>query len=276
MWSGKSKLKIDTFDDLIKALKGEPGEPGGIGPSGKDGKDAEPVDYKRIEDFIIQSIPEPIPGPSGEDGKDTEPVDYKRIEETITKLIPEPVPGKDGKDGKDAEPVDYKRVEDFISQSIPEPIPGKDAEPVDYEYLKGYIENLIPEPIPGKDGENGENGKDGKDAPFSTWTTILESALTLEEEGKHPLVVIPKTNKLVSLDIVTLATGESVNAFFKTRKTYLLNIGKQSINEKIYDESSTHDGFKLHVEYTDKDIIVYGTNINIKTEWRSKVEVYAV
>ena len=277
LFGGSGKIKIESADDLIKALKGEPGEPGGEGNGVidiiKDEEDK--LIFKMLygQEIIIESVKgdkgdKGLTGKAGKDGKDgygfngadgangTDGSNGKNGVNGINGL--DGSNGKDGKDGKDG----------LNGLHGKNGLDGKDG----LDGGKGDPGER------GDPGEQGAPGKDGKDAPLSKWLKIQELEFTTDsEEFSNIQIIEAGGDKLFTVKAFVEAKAEGSNAWFVGEKAFIINVEKASVNTAvIIPEQKTHDQFGYDVKFINSKPVLVAKSLATNTEWKARLEVYAL
>lgn len=277
---GDRTFKIETVDDIVKALRGEPGPVGAPGPAGADGisPSVEEVAAKVLEQIKLPK--DGADGLPGRDGRDAEPVDIEKLKADILKEIPVPKDGKPGAPGQDGIGIQGPPGRDGVSPSIkeiveavlpliPKPKDGVDGTPgldgrdaPTLEEIVEAVKPLIPEV---------KDGRDGLDAPFSKWVEINEID---SKESTLFTSSIPNKGKTV-IELLLIGEGLSINASFIARKQYVVDNERKTINEfNITPTQRSHDLLAVFLNLSMDKFSIVTTSGDIEMQWKGEVKTY--
>ena len=286
MFGGAKKLKIDTYEDLIKALKGEQGNRGvpgrGIKEIKQDGSDLILV-YDDNTEFTVVNVKgkEGEQGPKGKQGEPGPKGDQGDKGETGSQGE-KGNPGPQGEKGEPGDPGDVG-VEgpkgekgDPGAQGLqgPKGDRGEQGNPGE----KGERGDQGDQGPKGEKGDRGEKGDPGKDAPLSQWIKVQDISVDTTNGGKQVIFSEKYSNKILyAVKVLVFGKASEANAWFVGERLFTINPGKQSINIKtLIPEEKTHSELSFGVELSDDcyDLFVIGIDMNFN--WKAKVEVYAL
>ena len=260
MFGGNKKIKIETTDDLINALKGEQGAQGVQGDTGEKGDQGLKGEQgERGEQGLkgergIQGE-QGIQGPQGEQG----------------------IQGPQGEKGSQG-PRGEQGIQGEQGLQGAQGKPGAKGEKGDLgergeQGLRG-LQGLQGEQ--GLKGEKGEKGDSGKDAPFSNWVEIKEVIITTDNVEKAIVDIIEKDSGYTSVKVFAMGKARGVNASCVIEKWFNINHDKDSINIKTSFEDKTHDIFNVNLEQIENSFGLFVHTFQGIVDWKLEIKIAAL